>query len=237
MTILLGWKSSFSFPLSLMMAALAVAGAISLCKRDRLPELFWVRIGLCLWLVSPILCLSAAGLLPYPHYFIILYPLPFLFVAAALQRMKEWRPMVAYITLASLLTAFAISDCRFFHQVLKFGGAHSEYYDAYGVGYKHKLAAVEFAFGENPDQPFLLSPDFDLKKSISMEYRFLLWRELLKKTTPYAHLRPAVGYVIVNTLSRVLTPEEEALAKVLRQERFGPLQVFVVPLQSGREPM
>jgi hypothetical protein len=231
MEILLGERSILAFPLALVMGGLSAIGLGWLCTQRRAHYSDWLGFIWLIWFLSPFLCLSLAGFRPYPHYFIILYPIPFLAAAVALDVLKAWNRIIPGILLAAVLGVFTCQVGRLFCIIHSRGGAHSKFYDAYGVGYRLKAAAIDFALSENPDRPFVLSSEFSLRKPVPMEYRFLLLQRLWRRTNPFKSDQAVFGYVILNQFSDPPPPEASQFELGLRRKQFGPLTVFVVPLK------
>jgi hypothetical protein len=225
--ILVGTQPAWALPFALATGLGALAGTIWLCVRDRSSPFFSARLMAVIWLILPTLGLALAGAIPSPHYFIILYPLAFLGLAAALEKLGGRRRGVSIALLAICLIGYAGLDAAIFQTVAERGGAPADY----GAAYAHKLAAVDFVLTENPDGPFLFSDGSNPRSALPPEYPFLIdWK---------THGRPRVGpspsraYLLLDSFRSTLSPAGEKATKSLRRGQFGPLTVFVVPLRPA----
>ena len=218
---LLGGQPGLAFPFALLTGILAFAGLAWLCVRDRAGPLFSARLILAIWIILPSLGIAVVGVVPYTHYFIVLYPILFLGLAAALEKLSgDWR----LVSLAACVAGYAWLDASLFHSVASRGGAPADY----GVAYAYKAAAIESAAAENPGRPFVLADGIHPEGAIAPEYRFLAdLRDCGRKP---ASGQPEFGYVLIDTLGTALTPEGEAAAKKFQRRQFGPLAVYVIPL-------
>jgi 4-amino-4-deoxy-L-arabinose transferase-like glycosyltransferase len=225
--IVVGAQPAWALPFALATGLGAWAGMIWLCVRDGSSPLFSARLMAAIWLVLPTLGLALSGAIPSPHYFIILYPLAFLGLAAALEKLGGQRRAVSIALLAICLLGYAGLDAAIFQTVAERGGAPADY----GAAYAHKLAAVDFALAENPDRPFLFSDGSNPRGTLPPEYQFLVdW-----KTHGHAPVGPSPtrAYLLLDSFRSTLSPAGENATKGLRRSQFGPLTVFVVPLRPS----
>jgi len=213
--------------LSLATGVACLAGLFWQCFHDRARPLFRARLMLLIWFVLPVLGLVVVGTTPYPHYFVILYPLPFLGLAVALERMGEkWRGCGTAL-LSAILLGYTLFDSVTFRTITERGGGAADY----GIAYTYKVAAIDFILKESNGRPFAISSDFDSKAKVPQEYSVLLWLEMRKYDWSATSSSPAQVFVLLNTFASKLSPEGESAVRELRRQDFGPLAVFVVPLQ------
>jgi len=225
--ILVGTQPAWALPFALATGLGALAGTIWLCLRDRRSPLFSARLAAAIWLVLPTLGLALAGAIPSPHYFIILYPLAFLGLAAALEKLGGQRRAVSIALLAICLLGYAGLDAAIIQTIAERGGAPADY----GAAYANKRAVVDFVLAENPGQPFFLSDGSNPRGALPPEFQFLIdWK---------THGHPPVGpnptraYLLLDSFRSALSPAGQNATKGLRRREFGPLTVFVVPLRPA----
>jgi 4-amino-4-deoxy-L-arabinose transferase-like glycosyltransferase len=221
LSLLLGSQSALAFPLSFAFGTAAFAGLVAGARRWRTRALDRFRLLLVLWFVLPVAALTAVRVTPYPHYFIVLYPLPFLGAAFALEKLSQRSLAAGLATLGACLVAFGLLDAGLFRTITREGGARGDY----GVAYRHKADAVDHFVRENPARRFELG--VVTASAASPEYRFLVWRARRREKRP--PLPPIVRYEIVDRLHTTVPPRRRSF----RHERFGPLDVVVVPLRPG----
>jgi Dolichyl-phosphate-mannose-protein mannosyltransferase len=218
---LLGSQSAVALPLSIVFGTTAFLGLLASCRGRPLSPTVRARMLLPMWFVLPLLALTLLPIMPYPHYFIVLYPLPFLGVAVALEALARWRGGLAWVALAGCLGAFAVFDARSFNTVRHNGGAAADY----GVAYRYKADAVSSFLRDNPHRHFDLEPDPHGGPASLSEFRLLSWIERHHS----GQLGPAaVRYVLAERF------DERSPARERHTERFGPLSVTVVPLPRAR---
>jgi hypothetical protein len=181
---------------------------------------------LAVWFGLPALGLFVTGIQPFPHYFIILYPLPYLGLALALEKLEDWRRHVGRTVLATLLVCYAAFDVVTLRALVARGGAPADY----GVAYMHKSAAVDFALVENRQAPLHLFSNFDSSASASLEYTLLTWLRMRAQAAPLPAAKPVRAFVIIDRFAQSLSPRGETATRDLRRAQFGPLTVFIVPL-------
>ncbi len=218
----------FALPLSLVAGVAGLVGLIGLCFRDRAGPFFHARLMLLIWFVLPVLGLAVVGNAPFPHYFVVLYPLPFLGLAVALEKIvQRWRWWGGAL-LGAFLVGYTLFDVGVFRAITARGGSAADY----GIAYAYKAAAMNFILSENRDCPFNLSTDFSLGGEVPLEYGFLLALEARASHWQPASSRPLRTYVLIDTLAVKLSPEGERIAQGLRRREFGPLTVYIVPLAA-----
>jgi hypothetical protein len=211
MSHVLGTQSAAALPLSLAFGSISVAGLVGSCRRWRTRPLARTRALLVVWFILPVVALTLLPIRPFDHYFIVLYPLPFLGLALALEALSRRYRAWGWVALAGCLAMFAVFDGQLFRTVLRNGGTPGDY----GVAYKYKADAVAYFVAQNPNRRFELGRKMD-------EYRFLEWNIRGAVAKP---LRPPTRrYVVSTDFNR---QERSALEK----KQFGPLEVIVVPLR------
>jgi 4-amino-4-deoxy-L-arabinose transferase-like glycosyltransferase len=213
--LLLGSQAAIALPLSIVFGTTAFVGLLVGCRGWRLRPTARARVLLPVWFVLPLVALTLLPVRPFPHYFIVLYPLPFLGAAVALEALSRWRTGLAYVALVGCLGAFAALDVRSFRIVRNDGGAAADY----GVAYRYKADAVSSFVRANPHRHFQIeafgSP------SVDDEFTLLSW---IDRHHP-GRLRPAaVRYVLAKRFG------ERSPVRERHTERFGSLTVTVVPL-------
>jgi len=211
MSYLLGTQSALAFPLSFALGTISLAGLLGSCRGWRTRLVARARLLLPLWYVLPLVALTLLPIRPFYHYFIVLYPLPFLGMAIALEALSRRHRAVAWVALAGCLAAFAYFDTQVFRTVVADGGAPADY----GVAYKYKAHAVASFVRENPTRRFEL-------RGGDREYRFLEWNSRGAVAKPL--LPPIRRYVLSADFAR----GSRSLA--LDQKQFGPLHVTIVRL-------
>jgi 4-amino-4-deoxy-L-arabinose transferase-like glycosyltransferase len=214
------------FPLSLVSGLATITALVRACLRARTQTVFPARLMLAVWFGLPALGLFVTGIQPSPHYFIILYPLPFLGLALALEKLEDWRRPVGGTVLAALLACYAAFDVVTFRALDARGGAPADY----GVAYTHKSAAVDFVLAENRQAPLHLFSNFDSSASASLEYTLLTWLKLRAPAAPLLAAKPVRAFVIIDRFARSLSSKGETATRDLRRAQFGPLTVFIVPI-------
>jgi hypothetical protein len=226
---LTGIPLPFTLWISLITGAVWIWGLCSLYFRDRKGPLGNVRLLLLIWLVLPALGLVILGNLPFPHYFVILYPLPFLGLAVALEGVVTRRRAWGLALLGAVFASYAMFDALTFQSLMKHGGGAADY----GIAYTYKAAAMDFILAENRDRPFVVSTDFNLQAEVPLEYKVLLWSGMRRDHWSSATTTPALAYVLLDTFVTTLSPDGERVVQGLRRQQFGPLTVYIVPLAQG----
>jgi hypothetical protein len=239
---LVGAQASWVWPFALATGLAAFGGLLRLCWRDRRSPLFSARLMLAAWFVLPTLGLVATGAVPIMHYFIVLYPLVFLGLAAALEAALPRRPAVSWTLLASCLAGYAWLDAALYRTVAARGGAPADY----GAAYAEKTAAIDFVLTDSaayadkaagPDltlaagarqRPFVT--DVAHPDNLPPEYRFLLeFRSGGRPPADAGGVMPLPRYFLLDSLRFSLTSAGQAGTKNLRRRQFGPLTIFVLP--------
>jgi len=211
--------------LSIITGVAGVAGLAWPCFVERTRPTSQARLTLLIWFALPIIGLAILGLVPFPHYFVVLFPLPFLGLAAVLEKIRLRSRGLGGGLLGALLIGYAVFDVALFRSIEAQGGGAADY----GIAYTNKVAAINFVLAENPDQSFVIASDFNLKTAVPLEYYVLL--ALKTQESHWTPKSPAArAYVLVDTFAFKLTPELIELTKGLEQKQFGPLKVFVIPL-------
>jgi 4-amino-4-deoxy-L-arabinose transferase-like glycosyltransferase len=208
----LGSQSAAAFPLSVAFGTISVAGLVGSCRGWRKRPLAGARALLVVWFILPLVALTVLPIRPFDHYFIVLYPLPFLGLALALETLSRRYRGWGWLALAGCLATFAVFDGQLFRTVVADGGAPGDY----GVAYKYKADAVASFVRQNPARRFELGTNAD-------EYRFLEWNirgAVAKRLRP-----PARRYVLSTDFNR------QARSLGFQKGHFGPLEVRVVPLR------
>jgi hypothetical protein len=176
------------------------------------------------WYLLPLLALTVLPFIVYIHYFIILFPLPFLGIAYVLEWLtKHWR-IVGRLALAACLCSFAILDVQIYRTIVHDGGAPGDY----GVAYKYKREVAALIERENPDRQFEFGTDVQLDPGNFDEYGFLVWDLDLNN----AQSKPAAtGYAISDTMGEPPNAAGGPIPGSDQVRHFGPLEVISVPLK------
>ena len=209
-----GTQSAAALPISVALGIISVAGLVGSCRGWRTRPLARTRALLVLWFVLPFLALTVLQIRPFDHYFIVLYPLPFLGLALAIEALSRRHRGWGWLALGGCLAAFAVFDGQLFRTIVRDGGAPGDY----GVAYKYKADAAAYFVAQNPTRRFELAREMD-------EYRVLEWNIRGADAKPL--LPPTKRYVASTDFNR------RARSRGFRKEQFGPLDVVVVPLRMG----
>jgi hypothetical protein len=222
---LVGTQAAWVFPFAVATGLAAAGGLGWLCWRDRRTPLFPARLMLAVWLVLPTLGLAATGAVPIIHYFIVLYPLVFLGLAAALEAgLPRWRA-VSWTALAGCLAGYAWLDAALFRSVAERGGAPSDY----GVAYAEKAGAIDFVLGETPMGFPVLFDGAHPDGGLPPEYRFLLVEKSRGRAALPAGAAPVGRYLLIDSFRFQLTAAGLAGTRNLPRREFGPLTIFALP--------
>jgi hypothetical protein len=206
---LLGSQPLLALPLSVLLGGAGLIGLAASCLRPPSAPAGRARRLLVAWYVLPLVALTLVPVAPFPHYFIVLYPLPFLGLSLALQELARHWQLLGSLGLAACLVAFAALDGWIFARVRDEGGAPADY----GVAYRYKADAARWLVRSNAGR------EVRLDESTPPEYRFLVWNERGATTKP---VRPAtVEYVIAETFGRGARSRSAV-------ERFGPVRIGAV---------
>jgi Dolichyl-phosphate-mannose-protein mannosyltransferase len=220
----LGSQSGLAHPVSLVLGTVAFIGLLAACRHPRTHGLGSLRVLAVVWYLLPLLALTVLPFIVYIHYFIILFPLPFLGMAYVLEWLtKHWR-MVGRLALAACLCSFAILDGQIYRTIVHDGGAPGDY----GVGYKYKREVAALIERENPDRQFELGRDVQLDSGSFDEYSLLVWDVDLNN----AQSQPAAtGYAIIDTMGEPPNAAGGPTPGPDQVRHFGPLEVVSVPLK------
>jgi 4-amino-4-deoxy-L-arabinose transferase-like glycosyltransferase len=211
----LGSQSAAALPVSVAFGIISAAGLVAAWRVAGTRALAQTRALLLAWFILPLVLLTLFPVKPYDHYFIVLYPLPFLGLAVALEAVTLRYRLFGRLAVAGCLLALALFDAQFFRTVHAQGGAPGDYH----VAYKYKLDAVAFFVRQNPTRHFELRKDWDTDT-----LRFLEWNLRGANAKP---LLPAIRrYVVTTDFHRKLRSPAPG------QKQFGPIHVTMVPLQN-----
>jgi 4-amino-4-deoxy-L-arabinose transferase-like glycosyltransferase len=194
---LVGSQPFYALPLSVLVGGCGLAGLVLAWRRARAEADANLRLLLILWFVLPLAALTVLRIAPFPHYFIVLYPLPFLGFAFLLEEAARHRAALA--GLAAVLALFAALDGWLFATVRDHRGAPADY----GVAYRDKADAARALLKANPGTRIRLTAP--------PEYGVLVWNEQGANDAP----RPpsAAAYVVTESFDgreRVRFREEGA---------------------------
>jgi Dolichyl-phosphate-mannose-protein mannosyltransferase len=209
---LLGSQPALALPVSLVFGTAALGGLVHAVLRETVRHVRLARLLLPAWFVLPAAALTVVHVTPFLHYFIVLYPLPFLGAAAAVAAAAR-RGMIRWCAVGACLVAFAYLDVHSFRAVLADGGTASDY----GVEYRYKARAVRGFVRANPGRRFELRVE-PATPQARKEYALLAW---LDRGAGVPALRPPV-------LRYVLTERFGS------HGRLGPLAVRTVRLAHRR---
>jgi len=222
---LVGSQAGLVFPFAIATGLAGFGGLIWLCIRDRASPAFSARLMLAAWFVLPTLGLALTGAVPFIHYFVVLYPLVFLGLAAALEWLRQRWPAAAWALLAACLSGYAWLDGSLYRAIASRGGAPADY----GVAYAHKAAAINFVLEDGPGGLPVLLDGAHPGGIVPPEYRFLL--DLKSRETRWAPTGefPVRRYLLIDAFRFTLTPAGLAGTRYLRRRQFGPLTVYALP--------
>jgi hypothetical protein len=222
---LIGAQAAWVWPFALVTGLGGAAGLLWLCWRDRGTPAWAARVTLAAWWILPTAALAATGVVPFLHYFIILFPVVFLGLAAAIEALWVRGRMLPVVVLALVIGGYAGLDGSIFGVVAAQGGAPGDY----GVAYAHKAAAMRFVAAENGAQPLVLVDGAHPRADVDPEYRWLVERARRERAGPPAAAPAPRGYVLLDLSRSALTPAGAAATRSLRRRQFGPLTVFELP--------
>ena len=222
---LIGAQAGWVWPFALLTGLGALAGLLWLCWRDRATPAFAARVMLAAWWFLPTAALAVTGVVPFIHYFIILYPVVFLGLAAAIEALGRRSRMIPWALLAVCLGGYACLDAAIFSVVADRGGAPGEY----GVAYAHKAAAMAFVVAENGGRLPVLYDGAHPRLPVDPEYRWLMERAARAQAGSAGADAPARGFVLLDLSRSALTAAGEAATRSLPRRQFGPLAVFALP--------
>jgi len=195
---LVGSQPFYALPLSVLVGACGLAGLLLAWRRAKSPEDALLRLLLAVWFLLPLAALTLVRVAPFPHYFIVVFPLPFLGLAFVLEEAAQQRPALAAFAAAACLVAYAALDVRLFTTVRDHGGAAADY----GVAYRYKADAVGRLIRSNPGRRIRLSA--------APEYAVLAWND---EGADARALEPSPVFAVAETFDgpeRVHVREEAA---------------------------
>ena len=132
LSTLVSWQPPAAQALTLLLAVATFAG-LTLSVRDGHGDLRSVRGLALVWYVAPAALLTLLRTTPYIHYFIVLFPLPFIGLGYLVSRLRS-RLRVAGIVVAALLAVvFASTDIELAHRITRDRGAPGDYGSAFAV--------------------------------------------------------------------------------------------------------
>jgi hypothetical protein len=194
---LVGSQPFYALPLSVLVGGCGLAGLVLAWRRAQTAADANLRLLLVLWFVLPLAALTLLRIAPFPHYFIVLYPLPFLGFAVLLEEAARHRAALA--AFAAVLALFAALDGWLFATVRDHGGAPADY----GVAYRYKNDAVHALVRANPGKRIRLTAP--------PEYVVLVWNQQGANDVP--RQPSAAAYVVAETFDgpeRVVVRKEGA---------------------------
>ena len=136
---LVDWSTRLAEPIGLALGAAAFIGLALACRGRGGDPRTRLRALLLAWYVLPAATLTVIPATAYIHYFIVLFPLPFLGVAAALEGLRRRARTVPFALVCLAVAYFAFVDVRLFERVRDHDGSSADY----GVAYRSKNALVE----------------------------------------------------------------------------------------------
>jgi len=153
----------------------------------------------------------------------VITPLPFLGLARVFELLARRNGLLSALALASCLISLTVLDVRFFHTIIRDGGAPGDY----GIAYRYKAEAVDAILRANPRRAVSIGLDRRFSPSRSLrDIRFLLWNGRIHRGGRL--LRATRGYLIAERIQG--TPRGAAGAT-----SFGPLRITPVELMpTGR---
>ena len=129
---LVSWQPPGAQAVALALAVGTFVG-LAFAVRDARGEIRTVRGMALAWYLAPVVLLTLTRTDAYIHYFIVLFPLPFIGLGYLVSRMR-FRLRVAGLVLAGVLaTAFAATDVKLAHRIVNDDGAPGDYGSAYRV--------------------------------------------------------------------------------------------------------
>ena len=224
---LLGSQSGLARPASLILGPAAFLGLLTACRNWRSSQLGQVRALLVVWYLLPLVVLTVLPAVIYIHYFIVLFPLPFLGMAYLIELLTKRQAVIGQLALAACLCSFALLDSQIYRTIIHDGGAPGDY----GVAYKYKTDAAAILERYNPNRKFKLGTDLDLAPGEAVqEYNLLAWNA----QPDDARSKPAItGYVIINNMKGTppLLAADPKRASY-RTQHLGPLVIVSIPLKK-----
>ena len=223
---LLGSQPPFLLPLSLLLAGAALVGLVHAWLRSGDSATRTLRLLLVIWFILPTALLT---LLPFSdaiHYFIVLFPLPFLGIALTIDVIRTRWSSAGLVILGAVLCAYAAIDVSAYRIVARNDGAPG----AYGVAYRAKADAIDVIVRKHPNQNVEVAADLDFNNlSSGSEYRLLLWNAAPSRK--FSDTRSDPRFVIAER-DKPLPPllAADPAEPELPQTRVGPLVVFSLPV-------
>ena len=225
LSFLLGSQSGLARPVSLVLGPAAFVGLLAACRHWRSSPTGSLRLLVVAWSCCRCAALTVLPFYVYIHYFIILFPLPFLGMAYVLEWLTQHLRPLGWLALGASLCSFAVLDGQIYRTVVHDGGAPGDY----GVAYKYKAAAASLIESENHGRQFKLGTDVALDPGNLDEFDLLVWTSSVGD----ARSKPAVnGYAIIDTMGGAppqLPAAPNGAPYPTRQ--FGPLELVSVPLK------
>jgi hypothetical protein len=185
---LVGSSTHGAEPIGLALGAAAFAGLVLGWAGQRHGAAARLRALVVSWYVLPAATLTVIPVTAYIHYFIVLFPLPFLGVAAGLEALRSRVRSAPVVLVGVAVTYFALVDVGLFQRVRAHDGAPADY----GVAYRWKNALVEKAARTaRGGRVSFTASGF----GSGSEYRLLAWLKDLDAQGP------ARRYEVVDTLA------------------------------------
>lgn len=126
---------------------------------------------LALWFLIPLIFLGVTRVFLLPHRLLLLYPLPFILVAIALERISHSKiRYLGYLVLVGIIISQITFIVGFYRFLDVNGGAAGNY----GVTLKKKEEAIRYIIAEAKSSPFSVSYDFSHSSWRKLEYDYLL---------------------------------------------------------------
>ncbi|MGZ4314629.1 MAG: hypothetical protein ACXVRK_01780 [Gaiellaceae bacterium] len=211
LSTLISWQPPAAQAVSLLIAVGTFVG-LTLAVRDGRGEMRTVRGMALAWYLTPLLLLTVPRTNAYIHYFIVLFPLPFIGLGYLISRMRFRLRVAGLVFAAVLAVAFAATDVELAHRIAQNNGALGDYGSAYRV---KRSAARDIASHAN-GRRVELSGDV-----AGGAYNVLLWNE-----HPNATPRPGppARFAIVDRFASSPQPQAGQLVA-----RVGPIRVLRDP--------
>jgi 4-amino-4-deoxy-L-arabinose transferase-like glycosyltransferase len=205
------WQPAAAQAVSLALAVATFVG-LAFAVRDARGEIRVVRGMTLVWYAAPAALLTILRTDAYIHYFIVLFPLPFIGLGYLVSRMRFRLRMAGFVLAAVLAVAFAATDVELAHRIAEHGGAPGDYGSAYRVKRSVAREIASHAHGRR----------VELSGNVAGgAYNVLLWNE-----HPNATSRPGppARFAIVDRFASLPQPHAgQSLA------HLGPIRILQEP--------
>jgi hypothetical protein len=208
LSTLVSWQPPAAQALTLVLALATFVG-LALAVRDGHGDIRSVRGLALVWYVAPAALLTLFRTNAYIHYFIVLFPLPFIGLGYLVSRLRGRLRIVGVVLASVLAVVFASTDIELAHRITRDKGAPGDYGSAYAI----KRSVARDLSVRSHGHRVELEGD-----SAGGAYDVLLWNEH-PNAAPLPG--PPARFTIVDEFAPLSQPREgRPLA------RFGPVRVL-----------